>query len=58
MKPTKPVCKHCGSDQILCDAYAKWDQQNQAWKVSSIQDDGDKYCEVCIDVTTIEWKEL
>jgi len=28
---TKPVCSHCGSDDVLCDAYAQWDTENQEW---------------------------
>lgn len=31
----KPVCSACGSDEILCDAYAEWDQNLQEWTLQN-----------------------
>jgi hypothetical protein len=31
----KPVCKICGSDDITCEASAKWDTVTQRWVVAA-----------------------
>lgn len=31
----KPVCSHCGGDEVLCDAYAEWDYARQEWALLS-----------------------
>lgn len=39
------VCRSCGSDNIVADAYARWDIQTQDWDLSSVLDN--KICEDC-----------
>lgn len=42
----KKVCSYCGSENILFDAYAKWDVEKQEY----VHDDvlyGNVFCEEC-----------
>jgi len=39
------VCQNCGSDNIVADAYARWDIQTQNWNLSFVFDN--KICEDC-----------
>lgn len=45
MMRVKYVCRTCGSDDVLRDAYAKWDIPAQEWVVHSLYDNN--VCEVC-----------
>ena len=40
--PTPPrvrvVCAECGAENVLRDAYARWDEAAQEWSMSSTQD--------------------
>lgn len=41
----KPVCKSCGSDDVTCDATARWDEDTQNWELSGLFDS--KTCGAC-----------
>jgi hypothetical protein len=41
-----PVCPHCGSDNVVADAAARWNPQHQEWEVSNIFDKGHT-CDDC-----------
>lgn len=41
----KPVCAHCGSDQLVRDASARWDAESQDWTMSGIYDC--TTCDIC-----------
>jgi hypothetical protein len=41
----KMVCDHCGSEDVLADAWASWNIESQEWELSQTFDD--KYCENC-----------
>jgi len=41
-----PECTTCGSDQVLCDAYAYWDYEKQSWELHSTYD-GSFFCSEC-----------
>lgn len=41
----KPVCAHCGSDQLVRDAAVRWDVDAQDWMVSGIYDC--TTCDIC-----------
>lgn len=41
----KLICRSCGSDDIVSDAYARWNVQTQNWDLSAILDN--KICENC-----------
>ncbi len=58
MKPRiKMVCKECGSDDVLCDAYAVWDVDTQQWEVANTFDKG-AYCNECDGETRLEQEEV
>lgn len=38
MNMQKPVCRHCGSDDIVIDAAARWDVSLQQWQLASVHD--------------------
>lgn len=41
----KPVCRSCGSDDVTCDATARWDEDTQNWELSGVFDS--KTCGQC-----------
>jgi uncharacterized protein DUF3768 len=49
-----PICKLCGSDRILCDAWAAWSHEAQTWELSSIFDQA--FCQTCEAEAKIEWR--
>jgi hypothetical protein len=42
----RQVCATCGSEDVLADAFAEWDVENQCWSVQSVMDKG-HYCNAC-----------
>jgi hypothetical protein len=56
-KKVKMVCAHCGSDDVLADAYAKWDVETQTWEVTQTFDKG-ACCNKCDGETRIEEQPL
>lgn len=53
--PAVAVCGTCGSDDILFDAYAVWDEDIQCFTVQNIMDKG-HFCNQCDGERSIEWK--
>jgi len=49
-KHFKPVCDHCGSDDITRDAVARWDVDTGEWVMTDTYDD--EFCGACEDTTT------
>ncbi|WP_454887330.1 hypothetical protein [Sphingomonas oryzagri] len=41
----KPVCSHCGSDSLVRDAPARWDEDAQDWTLSAVYDA--TFCDLC-----------
>ncbi len=41
----KIVCSHCGSDQVVRDAWAIWNTENQHWELHSMYDH--TQCDIC-----------
>jgi len=39
------ICPKCGSDDVVCDATARWSVENQCWELSGTFDD--KTCQQC-----------
>ena len=56
MRKEKPTCCHCGSDNVLVDAYAEWDADKQEWVLLTTFDD--YYCQDCCGGTSPEWIEI
>jgi hypothetical protein len=52
-KRVKMVCAECGSDDVLADAYAEWDKENQCWTVQNVMDKG-HHCNACDGECRIE----
>ena len=52
----KKVCKYCGSENVLFDAYARWDINKQELVLLSTTED--HYCEDCDGETTIIDEEI
>jgi hypothetical protein len=51
------VCSHCGSENVLCDAYAEWDFDAQQWEIQNTFDKGG-YCVDCDGECRIKAKQL
>jgi hypothetical protein len=47
----------CGSDDVLCDAYAEWDVLEQQWSLQNIFDKG-AWCNACDGETTLKEVKL
>lgn len=45
------VCNRCGSDEILFDAWAAWDVENQCMSITTTMDEG-HVCENCSGIST------
>jgi hypothetical protein len=56
-KRVKLVCSHCGSENVLIDAYAKWDPSTQKFKLLSTFDKG-HVCDDCGGPCSIKEVEL
>jgi len=55
------ICNHCGSDEILFDAWVAWDVENQCMSITTTMDKG-HVCENCNGISTdpieVNLKEL
>ena len=51
---TKPVCKHCGSEDVVCDAAARWSVEKQEWVMSGAHEFNVDCCQ-CNGETRIDW---
>ena len=47
------VCNHCGSDDVLADAYAQWNPEGRCWEVATTFDKG-SWCNPCEGEATLE----
>lgn len=52
---TQPVCRQCGSDDVLKDAYACWNVETQEWELLTTFDEF--VCEKCEGPTQVEFIE-
>lgn len=51
------ICKYCGSEDVLADAYAEWDRDEQQWTIHNVFDKG-AVCEKCDGDTRIVFKPM
>lgn len=51
-----PVCRTCGSENVACDAWAKWNRTTQQWELDQTFDDAE--CRNCDGSCKIEWKQI
>jgi len=49
---TQVVCAHCGSRNVVVDAYAQWDEEKQEFEVVQTFDKG-AFCADCDDHTRV-----
>jgi hypothetical protein len=47
------VCRECGSEDVLADAFAEWNVEKQEWEINNIFDKG-AYCNSCDEESRIE----
>ena len=45
------VCTSCGGEDVLRDAFTKWDIEKQEWVLSTVYDD--TFCETCEESCTV-----
>jgi len=57
MDRVKKVCSVCGSDDVLVDAYAKWDVDIQHWVLDGAFAE-DVYCAQCDEKTGLKDEEI
>lgn len=57
MPKLRMVCRKCGSEDVLCDAYASWNVETQEWELSQTFDKG-AYCNNCDGETRINEEEI
>ena len=51
-RPIKMICAKCGSDDVMHDAWAVWDIENQMWELGPTFDHA--HCGECDGETTIK----
>jgi hypothetical protein len=57
MSKVRKVCKHCGSENVVSDAYVSWNVETQEWDtVESVFDM--EFCYDCEGETTVIDKEI
>lgn len=58
MKPVKAVCKTCGGEDVVFDAYGEWDSENQMMTLRTHFDEAK--CEgLCGGRSTeVDWKQI
>lgn len=52
----KIVCKHCGSDNVMRDAWATWNVELQEWELLNVYDNA--YCNECDGETSLKEVEI
>lgn len=51
-----PVCKTCGSERVVKDAWACWNPATGLWELETVLDS--EYCHHCEDETSFLWKRV
>lgn len=51
------VCRECGSDHVVADAYAAWNIEKQVWEVDNVFDKG-AHCDNCDGECRIDEEEI
>ena len=50
----KATCKHCGSEDLLFDAYVVWVKSAQIYSIANVMDKP-VVCNKCNGETTVNW---
>lgn len=56
MAKEKIVCSACGGENVLVDAWARWNVDKQEWELDNTFDD--KFCEDCEGSCSYDWVEV
>lgn len=56
MAKEKIVCSSCGGENVLADAWARWNVDKQEWELDNTFDD--KFCEDCECSCKGDWVEV
>jgi hypothetical protein len=56
MTKCKYICSHCGSENVLRDAWAAWDVDTQTWVLASVFYAG--FCDHCEGEVTVKAVEI
>ncbi len=51
-----PVCKTCGSERVVKDAWVYWNPATGLWELENVFDQ--KYCQHCESETSFVWKRV
>lgn len=51
-----PVCRSCGSENVVCDAWASWDRVSQEWELEDTFDD--TFCKDCETSSKLDWLKV
>lgn len=54
-KKVAPACPHCGSADIRVEAFARWSEQLQDWRLSELLD-GNSCCNHCGQDCEVKWR--
>lgn len=57
MTRVKMVCRECGSEDVLADAYAEWNVELQQWEVQNVFDKG-SFCQQCDGECRIDGEQI
>lgn len=52
---TYPICKACGSDDVVKDAWASWNSETGLWELMDIFDYN--FCRACEQSAELDWVE-
>ncbi|MEJ8560025.1 DUF3768 domain-containing protein [Yoonia sp. GPGPB17] len=50
---TVPVCRACGSEHVVCDAWACFNRESGLWELENVYDDA--HCHTCEEATKLDW---
>lgn len=55
-RDTKPICKHCKSEDVKRDSWSEWNIDNQEFELFDTREHEDAdWCFDCNEVTTFDW---
>ena len=57
MKKERPICKHCGSENLIFDACARWNTEQQQYDLIDTYDNR-PMCQDCGNEGWADWQEI
>lgn len=56
MKHVRMICAECGGSNVMCDAWAEWDERRQKWVLQNTFDHA--HCDDCDGETSLKEVEI